>query len=363
MTFKKYFFVLVFCCAGNFINAQDELYAGNPCKLHDGSSGICTIAKNCNWAKQLIKEKRLSFNQLVRCEFEGSELVVCCKSEVTLPSRVDVRKSERACEKYKSIPNKLSFNVIHGTPADVGEFPHMAALGYNNPLENKIEYNCGGSLISRKYILTAAHCVNRRSQLPTQILMGRISLEKEEFEDEKPQIIGVKNIIIHPQFTSRRKYHDIALIELATPVEYTNEVRPACLGAQDNKLNRLTVTGWGVTSVQTRKKSTLLLKGDMDFVPLAECDREFSTLANSQIPNGIIESQLCAVDRKEEDRVDACQGDSGGPLQIKIEDTCYVVGVTSFGITCGSSVPGVYTNVTHYLDWIEEKVWPTEEID
>lgn len=75
-------------------------------------------------------------------------------------------------------------------------------------------------------------------------------------------------------------------------------------------------------------------------------------------------------------------GDSGGPIQYRKlfnhENIFYIVGVTSFGASCGSDIPGVYTRVNNflitefnyiliscfilkvseYLDWIEKVVWP-----
>jgi hypothetical protein len=87
-------------------------------------------------------------------------------------------------------------------------------------------------------------------------------LEKELYEDEKPQEIEIKNIIIHNQFTSRKKYHDIALLELKTPAEFSNEARPACLGAPKNfvlnKSKKLTVTGKDV------RKSIEIVPGRVD---------------------------------------------------------------------------------------------------
>lgn len=80
----------------------------------------------------------------------------------------------------------------------------------------------------------------------------------------------------------------------------------------------------------------------------------------ASIRNGISEGQYCAYDPR--GKVDACQGDSGGPLQVfRSSNTAIatVVGVVSFGIGCGSpGVPGVYTRVAFYLDWIAQHVWP-----
>jgi hypothetical protein len=91
---------------------------------------VCTISKSCIWAKQQIHEKKLKHDQLIRCEFQGSDLVICCKTvDVKLPPRGSARKSDQACENYKKIPSNPNFNVLNGVRAEIGEFPHMAALG------------------------------------------------------------------------------------------------------------------------------------------------------------------------------------------------------------------------------------------
>lgn len=98
---------------------------------------------------------------------------------------------------------------------------------------------------------------------------------------------------------------------------------------------------------------------------LSECNE---TLLNYNIEadlpslrNGVSESQYCAYDPQGKN--DSCQGDSGGPLQyIPTNNTLIptVVGIVSFGISCGTVLPSVYTRVAYYLDWIESIVWPNE---
>lgn len=107
-----------------------------------------------------------------------------------------------------------------------------------------------------------------------------------------------------------------------------------------------------------------LQKAQLKLVPTAECNATFlqhnQEAQLSAFANGINEGQLCAIDpTTTTTRADSCAGDSGGPLQM-FPTGCKVatvVGVVSFGIGCGTHLPGVYTKVAHYMNWIEAYVW------
>lgn len=93
------------------------------------------------------------------------------------------------------------------------------------------------------------------------------------------------------------------------------------------------------------------------------CAKSFTGF--SKLPRGLDENMLCVIDTNVTRRSDACQGDSGGPLLMRTGPSQYnhsIIGITAFGQTCGGSIPGIYTAVFSYLDWIEEQVWP-ETID
>lgn len=96
-------------------------------------------------------------------------------------------------------------------------------------------------------------------------------------------------------------------------------------------------------------------------MPTSECNatlQDYNRRAKlTALRNGVLESQYCAFDP--EGRNDTCQGDSGGPLQyFPANNTlAHVIGVVSFGIGCGNLLPGIYTRVAYYLDWIEAIVW------
>lgn len=107
-------------------------------------------------------------------------------------------------------------------------------------------------------------------------------------------------------------------------------------------------------------RPTLLLKTNVSVVPLFECNRtlvEYNTLSNQPSLRALSDTQMCALNPN--DNSDACQGDSGGPLFIaEPSGVSTIVGVISFGISCGSQLPGVYTRVASYKNWIESIIWP-----
>lgn len=92
------------------------------------------------------------------------------------------------------------------------EFPHMSAIGWRLD-EGEITWRCGGSLISEKFVLSAAHCVKSAVGEPNVIRIGDLDLQDVN-DGASPQEFGIKNIIVHPDYNKNLKYHDIALFEL-----------------------------------------------------------------------------------------------------------------------------------------------------
>lgn len=314
--------ILVIIVAIKLSNSQD-LYPGSPCTTKDNSNGVCTAAHSCDWAKLQLDSKQITHQDLVQCGFEGTESIICCKSGYTTK-----RKSDTACDLVKNLKkgySDLANHVTNGVPTQLGEYPHQAAIGYMDPIEKKLKYNCGGSLISSRFILTAAHCVNKKNERPASINLGRIVLESTRIEGEVDFNSNVKNVIIHPDYTSRKNYNDIALVELETPVpNFSKYLYPACLSTNPNDISsrsKFYVTGWGIYNARKREKSTVLLKGALDYIPESECNREFEELKDKRLENGILPSQICAFDKdgKDGSRTDACQGDSGKIFQNPLD--------------------------------------------
>ncbi|XP_032687783.1 serine protease snake-like [Odontomachus brunneus] len=250
--------------------------------------------------------------------------------------------------------------IVGGKKAEPKEFPHMTAIGYDDG-ENSIRWLCGGSLISDRVILTAAHCSYSTELGDAKwARVGDLNLAQTN-DDAQPQTIRIIERISHPDYKRPSEYHDIAIMKLETSVTYNAWVRPACLPIDLPDIGydgKAVATGWGRVDWAEEEGSDNLLKVTLSLVSHASCNESFFDGDNAQLALGIVDKwQICAGELGK----DTCQGDSGGPLTIfnMIHECMYnVIGVTSVGRLCGSIIPGVYTRVYNYIPWIERAAWP-----
>lgn len=140
------------------------------CVKNDGSKGIFKLAKDCKSDQDVT-----GF-----IKFFGA--VVCCSRKVEADFNARIFCSKHGVED----PSRLDFHITEGEEAEVSEFPHMVALGYET-LDQEIDFDCGGSLISEKFVITAAHCCNVRGKQPKVVRLGRVS--KILFKVEKSCLI------------------------------------------------------------------------------------------------------------------------------------------------------------------------------
>ncbi|CAB3262321.1 unnamed protein product [Arctia plantaginis] len=142
---------------------------------------------------------------------------------------------------YQYLPS-FELTTVGGENAERGEFPHMASLGYGDSIE-RAEWVCGGSVISDRFILTAAHCIFSSKLGPVKYI-GLGTLKRSD-PLKTWQLYNVSRIIPHPQYKSPSKYHDIALLETETQIKFNIYVLPACLSLGNDDESLASATGWG----------------------------------------------------------------------------------------------------------------------
>ncbi|KAL0821285.1 hypothetical protein ABMA28_005885 [Loxostege sticticalis] len=287
--------------------------------------------------------------------------------------REEKARIDKDCRDYEiahTNPNDPQYE-IGGRDTLPGEFPHMGAIGWQAAKGTWI-FKCGGSLISDKFVLTAAHCSKTSDRdssvvdvVPKIVRLGDKNIADIFDNDIFPTTANIKRVISHPSYKAPKKYFDIALIELAGAVEFNEFIQPACLAIGDDSAlvgQRATSTGWGVVEINSRTTSPELQAAEVEIFDSSLCNRLLTPSCNRHWC-GVQDHQLCAGNLS--GGVDACQGDSGGPLQIKIplppstsSRMYHIVGITSFGIGCAlPNLPGIYTRVSSFVAWIEEIVW------
>ncbi|XP_015793396.1 coagulation factor XI-like [Tetranychus urticae] len=249
--------------------------------------------------------------------------------------------------------------VVGGQNSYPGEFPWTVSIRL------PLKHHCGGAIVSPEWILTAAHCVANYGPEDYRVRLGSI-LKDDQFQ-ERGLVMKVVDVIIHEQYASPRRYsHDIALLRLESPLNFTDFVSPICLPppeyvTKDNSYKgiKATVVGWGWTSFKQKPViigtyPQLLQKVDLKVIHNLECMSWFKSRGINLILDN---KQFCAGYK--DGGKDSCSGDSGGPLVVKnnLTKKFYIIGIVSAGVACAEPrLPGVYTRVTAYLDWINERI-------
>merc|ERR1711971_1423950 len=224
--------------------------------------------------------------------------------------------------------------IVGGQETEQHEYPWQVGLVSRNGRSPW----CGGTLISSTHVLTAAHCTQSDAS-SIAVILGEHNIADSDFNR-----VNVAEIINHPEYNSGTTDNDYAILRLASPVTFTNEVSPACLPADlSNTFAGVlaTVTGWGTLS-SGGSQPTVLQEVDVTVTTNTACKNAYGS---SMIPANMI----CAADSGK----DSCQGDSGGPMIAPENGRQALIGVVSWGYGCAmEAYPGVYARVTEKMDWI-----------
>ncbi|CAH1383051.1 unnamed protein product [Tenebrio molitor] len=241
--------------------------------------------------------------------------------------------------------------IINGQDAADGQFPYQ--ISYQWGLLGFYQHVCGGSIISPTWILTAGHCVTEVPAIGEYKIIAGITGLNENNADK--QEINVIDKIVHPNFNGGVGPNDVALLRLATPLEFNDRVQPISLPAADSEPSGDTVlSGWGsISTSELPEMPNQLQTADLPLLSLDDCSAAIDALLEPGEENPLSEeSNVCTGPLS--GGTGACSGDSGGPLAQ--DDT--VIGIVSWGFTpCGSQgAPSVYTKVSNFIDFINENV-------
>ena len=217
--------------------------------------------------------------------------------------------------------------IVGGVEAAKGEFPFIVSL------QSSISgHLCGGSLIKKNWVLTAAHCIegDNLKYIVTGLHTQGVTAGIERFTPLQ--------IITHPGWDPKTMFNDYALIKLSgnsrfAPIALNDKELPAGVD--------FVAAGWGTTSEGANSISMTLMKVSVPMVSVETCGAAY--------PGAINDSMICAG--YPAGGKDSCQGDSGGPLMTGAGMT--LAGVVSWGQGCARPGKyGIYAKVNTAVDWI-----------
>ncbi|XP_064082784.1 trypsin-1-like isoform X2 [Macrobrachium nipponense] len=243
--------------------------------------------------------------------------------------------------------------IVGGEPVNRGEFPWQVSIQLKYGSDTRGMHFCGGTLVGDSWVMTAAHCTKDIDYKDVVVVTGAWDLKEPNTEYRVSKVLVADYNVLSLQ-------HDMALLKLDLdhPVNTVSRANQQAIPiAMESRTEasvgqRCAISGWGKLQ-SGGKLPHVLMAADVEVKSDADCSQAFSNGIFTVFP-----TNLCAGGGER----DACQGDSGGPLVCCNTTTsdvssCRLSGVVSWGIGCATpGIPGVYTEVAHYKEWIKSVI-------
>ncbi|KAF0294101.1 Serine protease 7 [Amphibalanus amphitrite] len=321
-----------------------------PCTVDEaGTGGVCGSLSDCPELERLARSARPNTpavqrlrSLVAKCsQLASGRIQICCQNEETRTAQPPAPRVQLPVP--PTCGPRLFSKVVGGDVAVIGEFPWMVSIQYTKTRpDSGLQHGCGGTLITSRHVLTAAHCVSFLSTpesnelTPVAVVLGELDFDSEidclSFGPttstcaDRPITVDIEAIFPHPDFQNIRQLalpNDIAVVRLAREMG--------------------TIVGWWRTNVSSF--SPVVQRARLPIVNISHCERRF----RRSLP-----SRLCVGERPSDIRT--CPRDPGGPLLVTNRfDTFFQTGIFSFPSVCGMRL-AVYTRVFDYIDWIIEQI-------
>ncbi|XP_037940009.1 venom protease-like [Teleopsis dalmanni] len=337
----------------------------NVCQGPTGDIGFCISIHNCT---NLLDRIRATPNdENLKSELRSSNTIcgskdmnVCCPVTNSKSRAVNTGETPRRLpteDEGCGFVRQATGKIVGGRESEIGDWPWIALIGYNAYSLNP--FRCGGSLVTAKHVITAAHCITRDLSF---VRLGEHDLSTQS--ETKHLDVDVDKVVGHPNFTRNDFRFDIAVLLLVKNVDFTDLIQAICLPISNTLRNKSYVksnpfvAGWGRT-MERGSSSNVLKELQLPVQDNSVCLNTYKRLNYLRSNQQFDDSVICAGNLVGGE--DTCQGDSGGPLMMpepyKGVTRYYLIGIVSYGIGCGRiGIPAVYTSTQHYMDWITDQI-------